>query len=1116
MEFQYGDGHIIACSQTLEWGYRQRYSPLLENLLLYYRYSHELAVFLEAPLWLEPFSSSLLSATVYNFGLENESDVELRIMIDGSTVAHTIVPLLTTGSSQTITYLWNPTTIREYNITAYAPPVTGENFTIDNQVTRMADVRPPILILFDQTHGTDSIFHYGVWIESLAERGYIIETHDRASITGEALSSYDIFVVPQARHSYSSTELSAIQDFVLDGHGFLVVGDDYPDIYTSLTDFANITWVSGGRGGYTTDITPHPVTDGVDTAFFSSPVSRLLVESPAEDLIRDEKGYVMLAASEVGDGKVIGIADEHSINNHYISYADNLRLANNMIGWLFSLPEHDLRVTLESPRLLEPEASSILNITLQNRGLKEETDVALYLLMNDTQVSSAENITLGAGERHTLNYTWTPAATGTYNISGWTPPAPGDAYPENNKVCKMSKVTYIPRVAVLASWDIPPYFTGGWSNDYQTLVDALNNEGIYTRAVTNKEITNGILNGFDVFVMVDNVPNLDSVPYVTNFWSRGGGVVAFDSSICFLCYSGILPPESAGDHGYYTYWDYGTSSEAQIAYVHPVTEGYKLGQVIHGTAGDAEYKVEELVNTTAFPSYTMLVEDTTRPDRAYVSAYEPDAGRVIHIWDQHHWRNSGLQKMILNAMFWTPAPVADGAVHNLTVYPTEVYVGQTVNINVTIANEGETSENFTVTAYHGNVSSPKPPSSPPYPAGPRISLDPSENIFHLNETSIGHRFNVTAWVENAMSLGGAQIQLHFNDTILNVTRWFTVDEGDGGFMPSPITAFPEPPTPSYDHIGPGEGRVRLAVSKGGLPPTAPWGHDGKICILEFNITAVPPMGGSLSSTLHINNTYTYLLDTTANKIPDVIKEDGSYWLGHGLPPTPFIGEQTVYLPPMSNRTLAILWDTTGLPLGNYTVSAVVEPLVGERDIEDNCFTDGVVEILWQHDVAIRQLYCNRTWVYQGRNVTFTAEVENNGDFTENVTVILYYNLTSNSIIGNVTIPDLNPDQEETIRVVWNTTNVIPCVNYTITGVVSTGNPDSNPGDNRLEDGSVKIRYLGDLNGDDRIDLKDVFSVALAFGCLPGDPKWNPDYDINSDYQIDLKDVFSVAIRYGEC
>ncbi|MEM3578993.1 MAG: PKD domain-containing protein, partial [Candidatus Bathyarchaeia archaeon] len=136
-------------------------------------------------------------------------------------------------------------------------------------------------------------------------------------------------------------ELNAIENFVRSGGGLLVIGDDYPEIYTQLTSFAGINWdLSGGHYGYTTDITPHPVTDGVRSVYFNSPASRLLVSFPAQDLIRDSGGNVMLAVAEVGIGAVVCIADENSIDDYSISYADNLRLAINVIVWLANRPPH--------------------------------------------------------------------------------------------------------------------------------------------------------------------------------------------------------------------------------------------------------------------------------------------------------------------------------------------------------------------------------------------------------------------------------------------------------------------------------------------------------------------------------------------------------------------------------------------------------------------------------------------------------------------------------------------------------------------------------------------------------------------------------------------------------
>jgi hypothetical protein len=50
--------------------------------------------------------------------------------------------------------------------------------------------------------------------------------------------------------------------------------------------------------------------------------------------------------------------------------------------------------------------------------------------------------------------------------------------------------------------------------------------------------------------------------------------------------------------------------------------------------------------------------------------------------------------------------------------------------------------------------------------------------------------------------------------------------------------------------------------------------------------------------------------------------------------------------------------------------------------------------------------------------------------------------------------------------------------------------------------------------DIKVDLKDVFGAALAFGTSPGHLKWNSSADINNDYKCDLKDYFAIVKQFG--
>ncbi len=71
----------------------------------------------------------------------------------------------------------------------------------------------------------------------------------------------------------------------------------------------------------------------------------------------------------------------------------------------------------------------------------------------------------------------------------------------------------------------------------------------------------------------------------------------------------------------------------------------------------------------------------------------------------------------------------------------------------------------------------------------------------------------------------------------------------------------------------------------------------------------------------------------------------------------------------------------------------------------------------------------------------------------------------------------------------------------------------------VQKGEFKIwpTHIADFNYDGKVDLKDYFRVAKAFGSdigPPPHPRWDAVCDINGDGKVDLKDIFVVAKAYG--
>jgi len=224
------------------------------------------------------------------------------------------------------------------------------------------------------------------------------------------------------------------------------------------------------------------------------------------------------------------------------------------------------------------------------------------------------------------------------------------------------------------------------------------------------------------------------------------------------------------------------------------------------------------------------------------------------------------------------------------------------------------------------------------------------------------------------------------------------------------------------------------------------------------------------------------------------------------------------LAPNTEKTLNFSWDTTGVPEGNYTLTGEATTVPFEYNTTNNILTDGIVRIFTEiRDVAIISVVPSRSWVFSGAPLNITVTAKNLGETTESFDVTVYYD---SNLIETYSVVDLAPNAEAIIVFTWNTSNLTPCNNYTITGEATTIPFEYNTTNNVLVDGTVKIRLLGDINGDGKVDMKDVAIAAAAFGSYPGHPRWNPDADVTGpislvpDGRIDMRDIAVISKNFG--
>lgn len=275
------------------------------------RYEHELIVFLETPQRLQPGETSLLNATVYNIGLNNETNVELQLLINGTIFNNETIPELVNGTSYTINYSWTPTVEAVYNITAYAPPVPGENVTANNWYTKFVKVGYAVMIGIIETHG--ETLHSEELANYYTSLGHIVEKIT-TTITPGVLDNYDIIIVGEdwGETSWLPSEIAAVEAFIDSGKGFVTIGDELAPSVQEILDTYGISYTGiSAPGGSSSHFDPlHPIMQGVSLIYASNPVNSLQIAAPAYWIANDVSDtYILIAGAEVG-GYVLCLSND--------------------------------------------------------------------------------------------------------------------------------------------------------------------------------------------------------------------------------------------------------------------------------------------------------------------------------------------------------------------------------------------------------------------------------------------------------------------------------------------------------------------------------------------------------------------------------------------------------------------------------------------------------------------------------------------------------------------------------------------------------------------------------------------------------------------------------------
>ncbi len=202
----------------------------------------------------------------------------------------------------------------------------------------------------------------------------------------------------------------------------------------------------------------------------------------------------------------------------------------------------------------------------------------------------------------------------------------------------------------------PSYtFGNNLGNNYTAIKTILENAGHEVTELTHVDISDHklITADFDVFLLADNVPRENITDLVKEFWLGGGSVIGFDSALAYLCYAGIMVPESEGDDGMTTYWDYIGQTVNNFSLRHPVSQSYNIDDTFNISDSSFWATIDWVaIQGTSFASdYYKIATNALDTDEATIVAYDPTigGGRVIHIVTNFELQ---LDDLIRDAIDW--------------------------------------------------------------------------------------------------------------------------------------------------------------------------------------------------------------------------------------------------------------------------------------------------------------------------------------------------------------------------------------------------------------------------------------------------------------------------------
>jgi len=223
---------LVAYSSSMRWCYYG--TNLLGDPETYIheplREPHDLCLtHLDAPTLIKLNEMAVLTVTVSNIGQNDENNVKIRFLVDGTIKDTQTLSTLNNGPSHRLSFSWSAEVEGNHSITIYAVPVAGEVVTSNNLVQTDISVVSAEILLVDDDNGKSYETYYSDALAYSGNSHVIWDVTSQGSPPASETQFYKI-VIWLTGDDYSttldSTDRINLQTFLDDGGRLFISGQD--------------------------------------------------------------------------------------------------------------------------------------------------------------------------------------------------------------------------------------------------------------------------------------------------------------------------------------------------------------------------------------------------------------------------------------------------------------------------------------------------------------------------------------------------------------------------------------------------------------------------------------------------------------------------------------------------------------------------------------------------------------------------------------------------------------------------------------------------------------------------------------------------------------------------